>query len=233
MGEVAHDRLRKKAFRMSKRRRPDVEMLRNFRLSEVQRLLRHRVGRHLPDDDAGREYLHELLLIASLRIISPATLMWNLAGKWAPWMSDAERDQMIELIERTPPRQRYRTPDALGKELNLTNAERDLLAIRQIAPVDFTKAERAARSMLRKRERDKLRRAQARRQAGARSRADYLAANQLSRKQPWKSAGISRATWYRQQRHQAERETTPSPHKLLIDVATNQSHQNKLPSPKC
>jgi len=48
-------------------RRPRVklssdELLRRLRLGELRKLLRDRCGSVLPDDDAGREYLRELLL---------------------------------------------------------------------------------------------------------------------------------------------------------------------------
>jgi len=42
------------------------EMIRRLRLGDLRRLLRDRNGAVLPDDDAGREYLLELLLPISV-----------------------------------------------------------------------------------------------------------------------------------------------------------------------
>jgi len=42
------------------------EPLRKLRLGDLRKLLRDRNGPILPDDDAGRDYLHELLLPISL-----------------------------------------------------------------------------------------------------------------------------------------------------------------------
>lgn len=40
--------------------------MRRLRLGDVQKVLQHRYGHTLPDDDAGREDLRELLLPISL-----------------------------------------------------------------------------------------------------------------------------------------------------------------------
>ena len=41
-------------------------MIRRLRLGDVQKVLRQRYGHTLPDDDAGREDLRELLMPISL-----------------------------------------------------------------------------------------------------------------------------------------------------------------------
>ena len=43
-----------------------AEIIRRLRLGDLQKFLRFRYGHTLPDDDAGREDLHELLLPISL-----------------------------------------------------------------------------------------------------------------------------------------------------------------------
>ena len=62
------------------------------------------------------------------------------------------------------------------------------LALAQI----FSPAERRRRKAVKERSR--------RAASGAVPREEYLAANAVSRSQPWKAAGISRATWYRRRR---------------------------------
>lgn len=46
--------------------RAKSETMRRLRLGDVQKVLQHRYGHTLPDDDAGREDLRELLLPISL-----------------------------------------------------------------------------------------------------------------------------------------------------------------------
>jgi hypothetical protein len=60
-------------------------MIRRLRLGNLRKLLRDRNGPILPDDDAGREYLVELLLPISVGP-HPAIQMPNAIEVWAPWM---------------------------------------------------------------------------------------------------------------------------------------------------
>src|SRR5262249_43971978 len=97
-------------------RRPRVklskdELLRRLRLGELRKLLRDRCrGPILPDDDAGREYLSELLLPISIgpheasqsssgvRIWGPTDRMRHEIEVWAPWMPEDEaRELRIEI----------------------------------------------------------------------------------------------------------------------------------------
>jgi hypothetical protein len=66
------------------------ETIRRLRLGNIKTLLRSRCGYELPDDDAGREYLYELLLPISLGP-EPDLKMENVMGVWAPWMDAKER----------------------------------------------------------------------------------------------------------------------------------------------
>ena len=53
------------------------ETMRRLRLGDLQRFFRKRWGHSLPDDDAGREDLRELLLLASLAY-NPDRTMRNM-----------------------------------------------------------------------------------------------------------------------------------------------------------
>jgi hypothetical protein len=176
---------------MSKRG-ADPEILRRLRVGDVKRHLRYRYGATLPDDDAGREDLFELLLPVSLRPKSPTRIVANLIETWAPWMSHAEASQLIELIERTPREQRNRTAQDLGRRLNVTNGERERLRLWTIAAIDMTEEQMGEQRRAKKRACDRRRR----RAAGIKPRAQYLA-DSLSRKKPWEIEGISRRTWER------------------------------------
>lgn len=63
---------------------------RRVRLGQVRRVLRNRYGHQLPDDDAGREELFELLLINSLHPTHPVERMQQEIEVWAPWLSEQE-----------------------------------------------------------------------------------------------------------------------------------------------
>jgi hypothetical protein len=170
------------------------ERLRRLRLGNIKRLLRDRYGPTLPDDDAGRDDLHELLLPVSLGK-SPAKVMANFIGNWAPWMSETEAAELIQHIERTPTPLRHRTAKDLGQRLNVTNAERERLALWTIFPANMTDAQMAEwRNLKRNR-----RRAQRRRWAGTRGCTTYVATS-LSKQKPWQLEGISRRTWYRRRK---------------------------------
>src|SRR5262249_24792520 len=106
------------------RRRPRVkhskdETLRRLRLGELRRLLRDRCGSVLPDDDAGREYLRELLLPISLgpyeairrpgaiQLWGPTDRMRHEIEQGAPWMSEDEARELRLDINAMPPWQCY------------------------------------------------------------------------------------------------------------------------------
>jgi hypothetical protein len=98
---------------------PDSETLRRLRLGDIRRLLRSRYGHTLPDDDAGREDLIELLLQVSLRNSDAAKIMRNTIQVWAPWMDEAEAASFIQLVELMPVSQRWRTSAELGKRFRV------------------------------------------------------------------------------------------------------------------
>jgi hypothetical protein len=203
VGALANDRLRQGPSEgdgiMSKviqfpgtRKQTDPELLRRLLLGNIKCLLRHRYGPTLPDDDAGREDLLELLMQVSLRPKSAAKVMRNTIEVWAPWMPDAEAAALIQSVELTPPNLRYRTAKDLGRRFNVTNAERERLRLWLIAAVDVNPDEiRKAK----RRERQRLYWQRVTRKAGVRSRMAYLAAS-VSKQKPWVAEGISRRTWY-------------------------------------
>jgi hypothetical protein len=168
------------------------ELIRRLRYGALLKLLRHRWGHVLPDDDTGRDDLWLLVTNVSLAAAEPKKKMRHVIEIWAPWMSAEEREAYVEhvggldIYERTP------TAKALGQRLGLTNAEREALKLWQFLPIDKTDAEIAELAKARDRER----RARKRRANGVRTREAYLA-ELASRPQPWIAEGISRRTWQR------------------------------------
>jgi len=113
------------------------EIIRRLRLGDLRRLFADRCrGSVLPDDDAGREYLVELLLPISLSpyeairrsgavgIWGPTDRMRHEIECWAPWMSEDEARELRLEINSMPVWQRKPKPRTLGERLNVPYAER-------------------------------------------------------------------------------------------------------------
>lgn len=161
------------------------------RLGHVRRLLCHRYGVELPDDDAGSEDLRILLHIKA-RCYAPARreqALLNEIGLMAPWMAAERAKQIAAEIAAKPMRLKA---DTLGRLLNVTTAERDRLGIWQIGAVDLDAVTRKER----RRQRDRERKARQRHVEGRVSRDQYRA-TALSNTQPWLALGICRRTWER------------------------------------
>jgi hypothetical protein len=164
-----------------------AEMMRRLRVGNLRKLLRDRYGHTLPDDDAGRADLRELLLPISLAPHS-AIKMPKVIEVWAPWMPAAEGADLIDEINQMPPRSRKPTARLLGKRLNVTNAQRERLKLWTIAACDMSPAQALAW----RKAKAKARMRQIRQSRGAKPQA-----TSINRTEPWIAAGISRRTWYR------------------------------------
>jgi hypothetical protein len=167
------------------------ETLRRRRLGDVQRLLRSRYRYSLPDDDAGREDLRELLLLASLAY-NPERSMGNTIQHWAPWMDKTEAEQLMDDVNRTPDYLRKPSARVLGERLRLTSKERTELGIVTIRPFDMTDEQ----LLEQRKAKDAERKWRKRRATKMKPREAYLA-NCKSRTKPWEKRGETRRTWYR------------------------------------
>jgi hypothetical protein len=166
-----------------------------LRLAEMRRLNHARYGHALPDDDAGRDDAH--IMAHHLALAGPRQAAGRRIRAWAeiaaPWMTSPEIAEIVAKVTDQPIRWKA---DTLAKALNLTEAERRRLCIRTIGAIDVTKAERLQARKLRDRQAKRANR----RAQGAKPRAEWEAENNTSRTKPWIALGISRATWYRQNR---------------------------------
>jgi hypothetical protein len=165
------------------------EIMRRLRLGDIRKLLHYRYGPTLPDDDAGREDLIELLKPVSLGIEADKR-MRNQIDLWAPWATDAEA--IIDHVARLPIWYRKSKAEAIGQRFRLTNAERERYRLWTMAPVDMTAEDLAEQRKAKHRARQKRYRTGKRKQ----TRPNYLAKS-LTKNQPWLALGISRRTWYR------------------------------------
>lgn len=181
------------------RDRSKSEIIRRRRLGDLRRLLRARCGPELPPDDAGREYLYELLLPIS---VGPNAVlkMPKAIELWAPWMQPDEAAELVDQLNRTPVRERKPKPRELGERLRLTNAERERLKLWSILPCDMTDQQLAEQRKAKARARVRRNR----QKRGAKPRSRWLADNNISRTKPWKLAGFKcRRTWERHRKNAA------------------------------
>lgn len=174
------------------RRKASPQQIVSLRLAEFAVLFRSRYASvTLPDDDSGRDDIEPVIHhLASLR--QPARRAEQWLRLWAPWLTIAEQHKIIsEGIANARPW----TADQLAWRYRITKEERTMLCLTTIGAIDQGKAARTKR----RKQRDRDRKASARRVAGAQPRADYEAAS-IAKRQPWVEQGISRRTWYRRQR---------------------------------
>jgi len=153
-------------------------------------LFRDRWGYVLPDDDAGRGDLFELIMNISLAPAAVDKKMRCAIETWAPWIKTDEAQAMVDHINRLDIYERTPTARELGSRLRLTNAVRERLKLWPIAPFDRTDEDLVEQRKVRERNR----RARKRREQGVRTRAAYL--DSLSGRRPWEAEGVSRSTWY-------------------------------------
>lgn len=186
------DRRADRAQRLEHRRRRHGVSIVGIRISELDRFFDHRYGATLPPDDAGLADAYIMTHhLAALRTDPHGRIVEWLARR-CPWMMPDEADTMAKAAIAKPRKWRART---LGQRLGLTAAERKLLAITSIAACDQTDEERAQERAEQKR----LAEAARRRAAGATTRTQSVAAAK-----PWRQAGVSRTTWYRQRKAVSE-----------------------------
>jgi len=121
------------------------ETVRRLRYGDVLKLIRYRYGANgVPDDDAGRPDLMELLYLASMAPAGAEKKVRNNIELYALWMQTDEIEALVQHLNLTPHYQKVRTAEELGRLLHLTNAERERLKLWRIRPIDMT-AEQLAR----------------------------------------------------------------------------------------
>jgi hypothetical protein len=163
--------------------------LHGLRIRDLETIYRHRYGGQLPDDDAGRGDAMLALHHLAGHALDPRGRMLRWLSTWAPWFDPAEAAALVDSVLALP--LHYRA-DTLADRLNLNSRDRAALGVTTIGATDLRRDARKVR----RRERARKAKQAKRRAAGARPRAEYERSS-ASKSQPWKSAGMSRATWYR------------------------------------
>jgi len=190
-----HRRALRRLGRLEQKRRrglPPEERQRRLRLGELRRIVADRYGATLPDDDAGRADLREILNVVALGHGDIITAMMAVGAELAPWLPPDEAERLARSIAAMPRHWLMAKADNIGKRMRLSYADRERMNIHTIGSFDVDKA---ARAELR-RKRDRQRKLEQRRADGAKPRAEYEA-NSLSRLKPWEKEKISRRTWER------------------------------------
>ena len=119
--------------------------MRRLRLGDLRKLFADRCrGAIPPDDDAGGEYLRELLrpislapneassAIGGVRIWGPTDRMLHEIELRAPWMSEDEAQELLDEINLEPAWQRKPKARTLGERLNVPYGERARLRLQTI-----------------------------------------------------------------------------------------------------
>jgi hypothetical protein len=162
----------------------------NFRVKDLERVFAHQYGRQLPDDDAGHDCIFIMANhLAHLDAAEPRIRIW--VRRWAPWHTAAE---MTALLAQVLPKPCKWKADKLGERLGLDDATRTHLKAWTIGAIDCKKTKRKSRRTKRAADRESARRLK----AGARPHA-----KSLSQTKPWVKLGVSRSTFERRRRFDA------------------------------
>jgi hypothetical protein len=171
-------------------------VVRRLRYGHVLKLIRFRYGAAgVPDDDAGRPDLMELIWLASSAPAGAEKKVRDCIELYAPWMGEDEKRDLVEHVAMTPTYEKAKTSQELGNKLLLSNADRERLKLYSIRPCDLTPEEFEKQSKARK----KVSRAAQRRRDGARTWEEYLA-ERRNKPKPWLAEGISQRQWQRKQK---------------------------------
>ena len=194
------------------------ETIRRLRYGDVLKLIRHRYGANgVPDDDAGRPDLMELLFLASMAPTGAEKKVRNNIELYAPWMQADEVEALIQHFAVTPHYEKLRTAEALGSAVLLKNVERERLKLWRLKPYDISNADLEAQA----KDRERNRRASQRRKQGVRPKAEYLA-ELASRPKPWVDAGVSQRTWQRRLCRDASQEMSRCESETIVSKQRSQ-----------
>lgn len=154
--------------------------LRSLRLAELKRIILARHGRGGADTDDASLYL----AFAAYHL-PDAPSVRDFARRFTP---GAPADEVEAIIDTALAKPRRFTADAAAKALAVKRDERERLRLCTIGAIDHNAEARAAERKLKDRDRKRAKRA-------AMPRCQTITSGE-----PWKAAGISRATWYRRQK---------------------------------
>lgn len=170
--------------------RPSREMM---RLREIEKVIRVRHGRHVPDpgNTDDRDTCVAYIRAAAFSLAGQGLEAW--CARWAPWATSAD---ITPIIADAAKRRRMMNANGVAGLIGVKMEERTRLGLKTIGACDLTASERKAAMRDRKRDRDRERQQLKRRAEGRRLR-NSPEGHSISKLQPWLAEGISRRTWYR------------------------------------
>jgi hypothetical protein len=196
--------------RRKHRKRGNRATARDYRrITELKILFAFRSrGETLPDDDSGRD---DLFTMANhlAHLDKPDKRIRVYAARVAPRCDADETDELIAAVMRKPLKW---TADALAERLRLDDATRAMLGITTIGAIDCKKAKRAGR----RRKLNTEAKRQRRLKAGAKPHAQSL-----SQTRPWEALSISRRTFERRRRFDANDANSGTAYTKYIVLRTN------------
>jgi hypothetical protein len=174
---------------------------------DLETVIFGRCGTCLPDDDAGREYLRQLVNHWVRLVPNGVSSARANARLQAMWLTVPELDAIIasavESLESPPI-----PATKLGKAFRVTADEVTQYGLTSITAFDHCAAAN--------RQRKRTWAAKARRAKGTQPREQYLATSK-SRTKPWEAEGISRSTWERRRKAKTEIDASVSTHHPSIE----------------
>lgn len=164
-----------------------------LRLREIEKVIRSRHGRGIPDPDGTDDRSTCLAYVVAVASTPRVQDVSEWCRMWAPWVTLDES----EALKHDASRRKHMLPaDSIAKLLNVTFVERTRLKLKTIGACDVCEDERKKMALELKREQDRARQEHKRRAEGRMPRAEYEAVS-LSKSKPWEAEGISRKTWER------------------------------------
>jgi hypothetical protein len=190
------------------RRRKKVFRIDHIRRREIERLARH-VGAGDTED------LERYLLVWARHNRQSNDPVWAIRNAARHYMGGPDLTaEEAEAISQAATFYKAMTADAVAEELRVTWDQRRTLKLKTIGALGQTKEDRKEiRRVLKKVAQEKKRRA-----AGVQPRAKYEAYS-LSATKPWRGLGMSRRTWYRQNKPQTGNGTSAWATYLLTSYA--------------
>ena len=145
----------------------------------------------------------------------------NAAIRMGGRINDAKARALVEEARTTP---RPEKPDGWATALCLTYKQRQALGITTIGAIDVRQHQREELRKQRRRQAEERRR---------RARGAKPQSRSLSRTKPWKAAGMSRASWYRQRRSKPQGPSTAQETGKPSLRSPTPSHSAAVPTDRC
>lgn len=166
---------------------PKAALLKNICIAETEAIIRERHGEIITEPDELQQYLNVMS-----SCFSDKKSLRGWIHRYAPWALNSNKNDIDTAWNKYGSRNFRLSAKKAGDMLSLTTGEREKLKITSIRPGGMSNKEFEQY----RKERDRLRRREARRRKGSET-LDEIKQRSLTNLKPWESMGISRSTWYR------------------------------------